>query len=78
MATTNYNLPLFDANQPADLVGTYNPAMTTIDTTLKSLSDSMAEGGGFNPVPTSDASLTTDNLKSLKVTSNGIVYLPSE
>lgn len=75
--TTNYNLPLFDGNQPADLMNTFNPAMNTLDTTLKSISDAASSGGGFTP-GAGDAALTTTNLAALKVTASGIVYLPQE
>ena len=74
--TTNYNLPLFDGNRPADLVNTFNPAMNTIDSTLKSVSDA-ASAGGFSP-GAGDAALTATNLAALKVTASGIVYLPQE
>lgn len=75
--TTNYNLPLFDGNRPADLMNTFNPAMNTIDATLKSVSDAASAGGGFSPAA-GDAVLTTTNLAALKVTESGIVYLPQE
>lgn len=75
--TTNYNLPLFDGNRPADLVNTFNPAMQTLDTTLKSVSDAAGAGGGFSP-GAGDAVLTATNLAALKVTASGIVYLPQE
>lgn len=75
--TTNYNLPLFDGNRPADLVNTFNPAMNTIDSTLKSVSDAASAGGGFSP-GAGDKVLTATNLAALKVTASGIVYLPQE
>lgn len=77
--TPNYSLPLFDANQPADLIGVVNEGFTDIDTELKTLNDSLSSaGGGFTPNPGSDASVTVDDIKALKITSNGIVYKPSE
>lgn len=77
--TPNYSLPLFDANQPADLIGVVNEGFTDIDTELKTLNDSLSSaGGGFTPNPGSDASVTVDDIKALKITSNGIIYKPSE
>lgn len=77
--TPNYSLPLFDANQPADLIGVVNEGFTDIDTELKTLNDSISSaGGGFTPNPGSDATVTVDDIKALKITSNGIVYKPSE
>ena len=77
--TPNYSLPLFDANQPADLIGVVNEGFTDIDTELKTLNDSISgAGGGFTPNPGSDATVTVDDIKALKITSNGIVYKPSE
>lgn len=77
--TPNYSLPLFDSNQPADLIGVVNEGFTDIDTELKTLNDSISSaGGGFTPNPGSDASVTVDDIKALKITSNGIVYKPSE
>lgn len=75
--TSNYNLPLFEGSQPADLMNTFNPAMQTIDSTMKSISDAASSGGGFTP-GAGDAALTTTNLAALKVTASGIVYLPQE
>lgn len=75
--TSNYNLPLFDGAQPADLMNTFNPAMNTIDSTMKSISDAASSGGGFTP-GAGDAALTTTNLAALKVTASGIVYLPQD
>ena len=31
MGTTNLNLPLFEQNDPVDLIGVYNAAMQAID-----------------------------------------------
>lgn len=78
--TPNYSLPLFDANQPADLMGVVNEGFTDIDSELKTINDSLASagGGGFTPNPGSDAAVTVDDIKKLKITSNGIVYKPSE
>lgn len=77
--TPNYSLPLFDANQPADLIGVVNEGFTDIDTELKTLNDSISSAGeGFTPNPGSDASVTVDDIKDLKITSNGIVYKPAE
>lgn len=77
--TPNYSLPLFDANQPADLIGVVNDGFTDIDNELKTLNDSISSaGGGFTPNPGSDATVTVDDIKGLKITSNGIVYKPSE
>lgn len=77
--TPNYSLPLFDANQPADLIGVVNEGFTDIDTELKTLNDSISSaGGGFTPNPGSDKTVTVDDIKALKITSNGIVYKPSE
>lgn len=77
--TPNYSLPLFDANQPADLIGVVNEGFTDIDSELKTINDSLSSaGGGFTPNPGSDAAVTVDDIKALKITSNGIVYKPSE
>lgn len=75
--TSNYNLPLFEGSKPADLMNTFNPAMQTIDSTMKSISDAASSGGGFTP-GAGDAVLTATNLAALKVTSTGIVYLPQD
>lgn len=77
--TPNYSLPLFDANQPADLIGVVNEGFTDIDSELKTINDSISSaGGGFTPNPGSDAAVTVDDIKKLKVTTNGIVYKPAE
>lgn len=77
--TPNYSLPLFDANQPADLMGVVNEGFTGIDTELKTINDSLSSaGGGFTPDPGSDATLTVNDIKELKITSTGIVYKPDK
>ena len=76
--TTNYQLKTFDTTDPVDLTF-YNDSMTKIDTELKSVSDkaTQAADNSFAPV-TGDALLTVADLKLLKVTDAGIVYLPKE
>lgn len=76
--TTNYQLKTFDTTDPVDLTY-YNDSMTKIDTELKSVSDkaTQASDDSFVPGP-SDAVLTVADLKLLKVTDAGIVYLPKE
>ena len=76
--TTNYQLKTFDATDPVDLTY-YNDSMTKIDTELKSVSDkaTQAADNSFVTGP-SDAVLTVADLKLLKVTEAGIVYLPKE
>lgn len=74
--TTNYQLKTFDTTDPVDLTF-YNDSMTKIDTELKSVSDkaTQASDNSFVTSP-SDAVLTVADLKLLKVTETGIVYLP--
>lgn len=76
--TTNYQLKTFDTTDPVDLTY-YNDSMTKIDTELKSVSDkaTQAYDNSFVTGP-SDALLTVADLKLLKVTDAGIVYLPKE
>ena len=76
--TTNYQLKTFDNTDPVDLTF-YNDSMTKIDTELKSVSDkaTQAADNSFVTGP-SDAALTVADLKKLKVTVAGIVYLPEE
>lgn len=76
--TTNYQLKTFDTTDPVDL-SYYNDSMTKIDTELKSVSDkaTQASDNSFVTEP-SDALLTVADLKLLKVTDAGIVYLPKE
>lgn len=76
--TTNYQLKTFDTTDPVDLAF-YNESMTKIDTELKSVSDkaTQASDNSFVTGP-SDAVLTVADLKLLKVTDAGIVYLPQE
>lgn len=76
--TTNYQLKTFDNTDPVDLAF-YNESMTKIDTELKSVSDkaTQASDNSFVTSP-SDAILTVADLKLLKVTETGIVYLPEE
>ena len=76
--TTNYQLKTFDTTDPVDLTY-YNDSMTKIDTELKSVSDkaTQASDNSFVTAP-GDAGLTVADLKRLKVTDAGIVYLPQE
>lgn len=76
--TTNYQLKTFDTTDPVDLTF-YNDSMSKIDTELKSVSDkaTQAADNSFVTGP-SDAVLTVGDLKRLKVTETGIVYLPEE
>lgn len=76
--TTNYQLKTFDTTDPVDLTF-YNESMTKIDTELKTVSDkaTQASDNSFVTSP-SDAGLTVADLKLLKVTDAGIVYLPKE
>ncbi len=76
--TTNYQLKTFDTTDPVDLTY-YNDSMAKIDTELKSVSDkaTQASDNSFVTGP-SDAGLTVADLKLLKVTDAGIVYLPQE
>lgn len=76
--TTNYQLKTFDTTDPVDLTY-YNDSMAKIDTELKSVSDkaNQASDNSFVTGP-SDAVLTVADLKLLKVTEAGIVYLPKE
>lgn len=76
--TTNYQLKTFDTTDPVDLTY-YNDSMAKIDTELKSVSDKATQASD-NSVVTgpSDAVLTVADLKLLKVTEAGIVYLPKE
>lgn len=73
--TTNYQLKTFDNTDPVDLAF-YNESMTKIDTELKTVSDKASENSFVTS--TSDAILTVADLKQLKVTKAGIVYLPKE
>ena len=76
--TSNYQLKTFDTTDPVDLTY-YNESMTKIDTELKSVSDkaTQASDNSFITSP-SDAALTVADLKLLKITDAGIVYLPKE
>ena len=76
--TTNYQLKTFDNTDPVDLAF-YNDSMTKIDTELKSVSDKATQASDNSFVTgSSDAVLTVADLKLLKVTDAGIVYLPKE
>lgn len=76
--TTNYQLKTFDTTDPVDLTY-YNDSMTKLDTELKNVSDKAAQASdnSFVTAP-GDAALTVGDLKLLKVTETGIVYLPKE
>lgn len=76
--TTNYKLKTFDTTDPVDLTF-YNDSMTKIDTELKTVSDkaTQASENSFVAKP-DDAGLTVADLKRLKITDAGIVYLPKE
>lgn len=89
MATTNYNLPVFAADQNVDLIGVYNTAMNTIDAELKKINDSLAKINSTitglqstvsqinSKVPTkggSDKIFSVSGLSDAKITSNGFVY----
>lgn len=43
--TTNYNMPLYEATDLADLTDGYNSAIEIVDTQLKSLNDTKANKG---------------------------------
>ena len=76
--TTNYQLKTFDNTDPVDLTF-YNDSMTKLDTELKSVSDKATQAADNSFVTgASDAGLTVADLKRLKVTDAGIVYLPQE
>lgn len=76
--TTNYQLKTFDNTDPVDLAF-YNESMTKIDTELKSVSDKVTQAADNSFVTSpGDAVLTVADLKQLKVTEAGIVYLPEE
>jgi hypothetical protein len=78
LATTNYNIPTFSATDNVDLIGVYNVAMNTIDTTLKQLNDTLSTiQGSINNIPVKNASddeFTVTDLSNAKITSNGFVY----
>ena len=89
MATTNYKLPVFEADQNVDLIGVYNTAMNTIDSELKKINDSLATINSTitalqstvsqinGKVPTkgsSDKIFSVSELSGAKITSNGFVY----
>jgi hypothetical protein len=69
-STTNYNLPTYEGTDAPNLITGYNAAMAIIDSTLKSIADTVE----FNPQPTTDANFDVSKLGAAKVTSNGIVY----
>lgn len=76
--TNNYQLKTFDTTDPVDLTF-YNDSMTKLDTELKSVSDKATQAADNSFVTgASDAGLTVADLKRLKVTEAGIVYLPKE
>lgn len=76
--TTNYQLKTFDTTDPVDLTF-YNDSMTKIDTELKTVSDKATQASDNSFVTSqTDAVLTVADLKLLKVTDAGIVYLPKE
>lgn len=73
MPTPNYSLPLFEAATAPDLMAVVNGGFGTIDTQLKSLQDAVdaLESKGVNTTPTKI--LTTEDLKGLGITADGIV-----
>lgn len=93
MATTNYKLPVFAADQNVDLMGVYNTAMNTIDTELKKINDSLGTINSTvsalqstvsqisNNVPTkgtSDKIFSVSGLSGAKITTNGFVYFEEQ
>lgn len=93
MATTNYKLPVFAADQNVDLIGVYNTAMNTIDAELKKINDSLATINSTvsslqstvsqisSNVPTKGASdeiFSVSGLSAAKITSNGFVYFEEQ
>lgn len=73
MPTPNYSLPLFEAATAPDLMAVVNGGFGTIDTKLKSLQDAVdaLQSKGVNTTPTKI--LTTEDLKGLGITSDGLV-----
>lgn len=69
--TPNYNLPLYSGTDVPDLLTVYNAAITTIDTTLKTISDAASKGF---VTADSDKPFTVANLAAAKVNADGIVY----
>lgn len=93
MATPNYKIPVFAASDNVDLMGVYNVAMTTIDTELKKINDSIGTinstistlNGTVNslkgnmPVKApGDEAFSVSDLAGAKITSTGFVYFESE
>lgn len=69
--TPNYNLPLYSGTEAPDLLTVYNAAITSIDTALKTISDTASKG--FT-VSDADKAFTVSNLAGAKVNADGIVY----
>lgn len=68
-ATTNYSLPLFEANSAINLVAVYNEAVKTIDAKLKeALTKSVFEKND------TDSILTVANIAEAKISKDGIIY----
>lgn len=93
MATPNYNIPVFAAGDNVDLMGVYNVAMTTIDTELKKINDSIGTinstlstlnqtvnsmKGSIPNKGASDEAFSVSDLAGAKITSTGFVYFESE
>lgn len=93
MATQNYKIPMFAAGDNVDLMGVYNVAMTTIDTELKKINDSIVTinstlstlnqtvstmKGSIPNKGDSDEDFSVSDLAGAKITSTGFVYFEGE
>lgn len=93
MATPNYSIPVFAAGDNVDLMGVYNVAMTTIDSELKKINDSIGTinstlstlnqtvntmKGSIPNKSGSDEAFSVSDLAGAKITSTGFVYFESE
>ena len=71
--TTNYSFPTYAEEDPPNLAGAYNTAMTSIDSTIKTLADRVTsiEGQLASGDFTGTAALTVADLAEMKLNDAG-------
>lgn len=71
--TTNYSFPTYAEQDPPNLAGAYNEAMTSIDSTIKGLADRITtlEGEIAQGDFTGTSQLTVADLAGLKLNDGG-------
>lgn len=76
--TTNLGLKKYAGTDSVNLLTGYNASMDTLDTVIKQAQDDIdaLEEGAFVP-SANDAAFDVSKLATAKVTSNGIVYIPT-